>query len=302
MKKKISILWLLFGLLFLSCATYKLEKALDPESKDFLSKVRYIISKQERGNFLNIPPGERKAFIEEFWKERDPDPDTEANEFKNEYFKRIDAANNLFREGGTPGWLQARGRVYITLGPPDNRERYPRGIDFYGKPTEIWYYGFFPIVFVDNNWSDRYELDPISAQQVTMLHSAQMDFKPNIPRGRQEKIDLDFSLQVEKVKENDVLIRIEIPYRNIWFGLKDETFQTTLEVTLEIFDPAENKIADYKRSHYISLAKKDFIEFLGKNYAIETQQRLDQGNYTLSAEIKNETDGTLTTKKTKFIV
>jgi len=302
MKNKFALLWLLFALLFFSCATSQLERALDPDSKDFLSKVRYIISKEERDIFLKIGAADRKAFIEEFWKRRDPDPDTEVNEFKNEYFKRIDAANNLFREGGTPGWLQARGRVYITLGPPDNRERYPRGIDFYGKPTEIWYYGFFPFVFVDDNWSDKYELDPISVQQVTMLHSAQMGFKPDIPQGSQGKIELDFNLQVEKAKENDVLARIEIPYKNIWFRLKDRTFQTTLEVTLEIFDSGEKKIADTKKSYDISVAEKDFKEFVGTSYVIEVRQTLDPGNYTLSAEIKNETDGTWTTRKTKFTI
>jgi len=91
----LSLLFFFSFSIFSSCITYKLEKALDPESKEFLSKARYIISKQERKIFLNLPPSEREAFIEEFWKKRDPDPYTEENEFKEQYLARIEMANRL---------------------------------------------------------------------------------------------------------------------------------------------------------------------------------------------------------------
>ena len=132
MKKTLFILFLVYSLILLSCASYKLEKSADPESKEFFSTVRYIITAQERKTFRNLPPSERKNFIEEFWEKRDPDPDTEINEFKEEYFSRIEEANLLFKEGSTPGWLQERGRVFITLGPPDTRRTYPRGTSLHG--------------------------------------------------------------------------------------------------------------------------------------------------------------------------
>lgn len=122
----------------LSCSRFPEPKNLDPEGREFFSKVRYIITKEEREQFLRILPADRPAFIEEFWERRDPTPGTAANEFKEDYFRRIEEANMMFKEGSTPGWLQERGRVYITLGRPDNRETYPRGIDFYGKPQEVW--------------------------------------------------------------------------------------------------------------------------------------------------------------------
>ena len=61
--------------------------------------MRYIITRQERKIFLNLIPSERKSFIEEFWEKRDPDPDTEINEFKEVYFELIEEANFLFKEG-----------------------------------------------------------------------------------------------------------------------------------------------------------------------------------------------------------
>jgi GWxTD domain-containing protein len=104
-------------------------------------------------------PG-RDGFIEAFWQKRDPVPATEVNEFKDEYYGRIGQANRLFADGGPNGWLEDRGRIHILLGPPWERRTYPRGVTFYGKPTEIWYYGSFPIVFTDSDWNGTYELDP----------------------------------------------------------------------------------------------------------------------------------------------
>ena len=54
------------------CALARLERALDPESREFLSKVRYLISRKERVAFA-APADERPSFIEEFWEEARPE-------------------------------------------------------------------------------------------------------------------------------------------------------------------------------------------------------------------------------------
>ena len=57
---------------------------------------------------------------------------------------------------------------------------------FYGVPTEIWWYGFFPIFFVDERWVDDYRLDPTSATQLTALNQAQHQWNhpvESLPRG-----------------------------------------------------------------------------------------------------------------------
>ena len=63
--------------------------------KDWLDKdVTYIITDEERKAFKKLATDdERERFIEEFWRRRDPDPDTEENEFKEEYYERIAYAN-----------------------------------------------------------------------------------------------------------------------------------------------------------------------------------------------------------------
>src|SRR5262245_28107585 len=63
--------------------------------KDWLDKdVTYIITDEEKKAFKKLAnDDERERFIEEFWRRRDPDPDTEENEFKEEYYERIAYAN-----------------------------------------------------------------------------------------------------------------------------------------------------------------------------------------------------------------
>jgi GWxTD domain-containing protein len=299
MKKTLFIFLLIYSLILVSCASYKLEKSADPESKEFFSVVRYIITKQERKTFIALPPSERKNFIEEFWKKRDPDPDTEVNEFKEEYFNRIEEANHLFKEGSTPGWLQERGRVYITLGPPDQRNTYPRGVTFYGKPTEIWYYGFFPVIFVDENWSGNYKLDPLSAQHIAEINRAQVSYRPKVST---EKVVFDFNLNAEKVKEGEALFQVEIPYRNIWLTEKENLLQTTLEVSMEVFNLDEKSVWRHQENYEVSLTEEDLVEFIDKNYLIKVSASIQPGNYILVVEIKNRSGGTPVRKRTQFSI
>jgi len=57
-------------------------------------------------------------FIEEFWRRRDPDPNTPGNEFSKIFYQRVEAADRLYSENGTRGSLTDRGRALILLGPP----------------------------------------------------------------------------------------------------------------------------------------------------------------------------------------
>ena len=54
--------------------------------KDWLEKdVPYIITDQERAAFKKLTTDEeRENFIELFWRRRDPDPDTDENEYREQ--------------------------------------------------------------------------------------------------------------------------------------------------------------------------------------------------------------------------
>jgi TonB family protein len=82
----------------------------------------YIISDIERDVFLRCRTDqERDLFIESFWRARDPNPATAANEFKEEHERRMAYANEHFSTSTTPGWKTEWGKLYIVMG-----ETYPK--------------------------------------------------------------------------------------------------------------------------------------------------------------------------------
>ncbi|HEX2695527.1 MAG TPA: GWxTD domain-containing protein, partial [Acidobacteriota bacterium] len=69
-------------------------------------EVVYIITPKEKEVFLKLENDrERELFIEAFWKQRDPNPNTPENEFKKEHFRRITYANQWYgRDSPGAGW------------------------------------------------------------------------------------------------------------------------------------------------------------------------------------------------------
>ncbi len=145
--------------------------------KDWLEKdVTYVITDEERKAFKKLATDdERERFIEEFWRRRDPDPDTDENEFKEQYYERIAYANEHFASG-IPGWKTDRGRIWIMYGKPDERDSHPSGGN-YDRPSyegggntttypfETWFYRYIPgvgsgveIEFVDPTGSGEYRI------------------------------------------------------------------------------------------------------------------------------------------------
>ena len=97
--------------------------------------VIWIISDEERAAFKQLSNDEeRDQFIESFWQRRDPTPDTEENEYKEDHYRRIAYANEHF-PAGIPGWKTDRGRIYIVFGPADEVESHPSG-GTYERPME----------------------------------------------------------------------------------------------------------------------------------------------------------------------
>src|SRR3989442_1611814 len=145
--------------------------------KDWLEKdVAYIITDEERKAFKKLQTDdERERFIEEFWRRRDPDPDTDENEYREQYYERIAYANEHFASG-IPGWKTDRGRIYIMWGKPDETESHPSGGSYNREsyegggststyPFEKWFYRYLPgvgsgieIEFVDPTGSGEYRI------------------------------------------------------------------------------------------------------------------------------------------------
>ena len=145
--------------------------------KNWIKKdVAYIITSEEKKAFNQLKTDEeRENFIENFWRRRDLNPDTEENEFREEYYERIAYANEHFASG-IPGWMTDRGRIYITWGKPDSVESHPSG-GAYDRPSyegggstttypfEVWFYRHLDnvgdgveIEFVDPTGTGEYRI------------------------------------------------------------------------------------------------------------------------------------------------
>src|SRR5690606_6892755 len=152
----------------------------------------YIITDEEKRAFKALATDEeRENFIASFWARRDPNPDTEENEYREEYYERIAYANEHFASG-TPGWRTDRGRIYITWGKPDSIESHPMG-GAYDRPSwegggstttypfEVWFYRHLDnvgegleIEFVDPTSTGEYRLarDPYEKDALLMVPGA----------------------------------------------------------------------------------------------------------------------------------
>ena len=150
--------------------------------------VKWIISGEELTAFKQLSNDEeRDAFIEQFWLRRDPTPDTEENEYKEEHYRRIAYANEHF-PAGVPGWRTDRGRIYIVWGKPDEIESHPSGGQYQREinegggststyPFERWRYRYLEgvgqeviIEFVDTCMCSDYHISIDPNEKDALLH------------------------------------------------------------------------------------------------------------------------------------
>ena len=139
------------------------DKNLPPNYRHWLrQEVNYIITRNEKNEFLELKTDdERDKFIERFWELRNPDPGAPSNTFKEEHYKRLEYATDHFSSNSTnDGWDTDMGRIYITLGPPQQKGRYVTQGEVRGM--EIWFYSMsnpalppnFNIVFYEKDFGD----------------------------------------------------------------------------------------------------------------------------------------------------
>jgi GWxTD domain-containing protein len=84
----------------------------------FFEKARLIMTKQEIEIYKHLPDKKAKdEFVVEFWKKRDPSPETEENENLEEFMERIEYANKWFNEGSKGrGRYTERRRILLKEG------------------------------------------------------------------------------------------------------------------------------------------------------------------------------------------
>jgi len=122
-----------------------------------IRQVKYIAEKKEFDKLKNVTAEERLKQFEQFWKNHDPTPGTDKNESMDEFYRRVQFANEnftVFRDG----WRTDMGMIYIIFGPPSDIERHP--FDLENKPYEYWYYHDInkQFIFMDQSGFGEYRL------------------------------------------------------------------------------------------------------------------------------------------------
>jgi len=166
-----------------------LEKELAGPWKKWMNEdVSYIITDEEKQSFKRLKTDEeRQSFVESFWLRRDPTPDTEENEYKEEHYRRIAYANDHYASG-IPGWKTDRGMIYIKYGAADEIESHPSGGSYERPmeegggetstyPFEQWRYRWIEgvgtnviIEFVDTTMSGEYHIALDPAEKDALLY------------------------------------------------------------------------------------------------------------------------------------
>jgi TonB family protein len=118
-----------FSLIALACLVAACAQTSRPEA--FLQEVSYIITAPEKAAFTGLQSDpERDRFIEQFWEQRNPTPGSVSNDFRDEYYRRLNYANVHFAGD--------RVRIYVLDGPPDEIESHSETPS--APPNEAWHY------------------------------------------------------------------------------------------------------------------------------------------------------------------
>jgi GWxTD domain-containing protein len=211
----------------------------------------------------------------DFWAKRDPDPMTELNEYKEEFFRRVEFANDRFKEG-IPGWKTDRGRMYIYLGPPDKiDERFITQNDPFLSasdrasrgPIVFWiYYRYnFGVKFVDRNGTGSYRFDPYNGTSGNIfdaMERAKLGLGASLPE-HLEKRFVDFKIDFER--ENQEIV-VKIPVKSLIFRGEGDKVETDFEFKFYVYskNSSQKKIVTDKR-HFESdeegIVREKYITF-----------------------------------------
>lgn len=224
----------LLGMVWLNaCAARGTMIERDPNFESFFEKARLIMTNEEIQIYKHLPDTQaRDEFIAEFWKKRDPFPETNENESKVEFERRIAYANRWFKENRPPGrgWDTQRGRILLQLGEPDNRYLNDMINDPNIKGYEHWVYYYYQLdlIFVDKDGFGEYKMANYPAELLTALDTAK--FTLNLSEREAMKNAFSFA-----AKYRDGQISITIPLKKIHFQEVGNTIQAAYKISVYVY-------------------------------------------------------------------
>jgi len=109
---------------------FKIDLAIRP--------LKYLLSKEEMEKVDKMDMDAMTAWFNDFWKQRDPTPDTKFNELMNEYYNRVTDSVREYSTRFKEGWQTDQGKIFLLYGEPDEVENRKYALD--KKPHILWRY------------------------------------------------------------------------------------------------------------------------------------------------------------------
>jgi len=258
---------------------------LDPQSREFYETARLIMTGPEKDIFQLLPDRpSRDEFIRDFWAKRDPDPETEENEFKEEFFRRISFANKRFLEG-IPGWKTDRGRIYIYLGPPDKVESRPyinhpqiKGLIWWG-----YYRHRLGIEFVDRTGDGRYTFSRQVGAAGGLLEAIERAKFGQVYRGQGDFRDLFRKFEATYIFGEET-IRITLPTAALSFRAEGDQLILELEFTFFVYSRKKPGQEKFQRKETLVFTEGQALEM--EEVGLSFPHALEPGDYYLDVTVR----------------
>jgi len=229
---------------------------LDPESRDFYETARLVMTDAEKDIFNHLPDTEsRREFIKDFWTKRDPDLDTESNEFKVEFESRLDYANKHFKEGRR-GWNTDRGRIYVYLGPPEKAEEYFPSPGEGIRGSIIWWIYYrhdLGIEFVDEKGTGAYTISQITGDLFGAMEAAKLGAVYQSEGGPTRKY-ANFGLAYDNGKKEIIL---SFPVKRLSFRDEGGLLKADFEFEFFIYQRGAARKQAFKESRTFQSKEQD---------------------------------------------
>ncbi|MBN1273566.1 MAG: GWxTD domain-containing protein [Candidatus Aminicenantes bacterium] len=265
---------LLAALLTVSCSsTVPKIDPQDPFYKSFLEKTRLIMTDEEIKIYTSLPDRESKAeFIEEFWKMRDPNPNTPENENKQEFYSRIAFANTWFSDWHTfrgktigrgkeadRGWRTDKGRIFIVLGLPD-LVNYGDGVWepmklYYDHQSryEAWYYDAMRLVIgfyktAGGRWRSYDSVLLNEYMNQAKMYMVSRDYQVDVKNPFRAKADY-----------KDGCLEFKVPSTCLNYEEINEELEIEIHIRVNIYRESK-KIDTIEESKIFSFKKEDLFD------------------------------------------
>ncbi len=205
----------------------------DPYFESFYEKARLIMTEEENQIYRHLAENaDREAFIEEFWKKRDPYPENPENEIKDEFERRIAYANRWFKENRAAGrgWDTQRGRILLQLGEPDNRYQLDmtNNPNIRGYERWIYYYYQLELIFIDSSGFGEFKLRNWPVELLTAIENAK--FSLNVADNKTMKNAFMF-----EAAYRDGRFVVTIPLKRIRFREEGDNVRADFKVTVYVY-------------------------------------------------------------------